>query len=85
MYKQDIKLVVCDIDGSLVTTDHVLTDRAKDVIKRLHEKGIYFGIASGRSIQQHLSKQAEVWGFDFDFELLIAMTGADVMNRIRFS
>ena len=60
MYKQDIKLVVCDIDGSLVTTDHVLTDRAKDVIKRLHEKGIYFGIASGRSIQQHLSKQAEV-------------------------
>ena len=82
MYKQDIKLVVCDIDGSLVTTDHLLTDRAKDVIRRLHEKGIYFGIASGRSIQQHLSKQAEVWGFDFDFELLIGMNGAEMWDGV---
>lgn len=29
MFRKDIKLVICDIDGSLVTSDHRLTERSK--------------------------------------------------------
>jgi Cof subfamily protein (haloacid dehalogenase superfamily) len=43
-----IALVLADVDGTLVTNDKVLTDRAKDAIRRLRERGILFAITSGR-------------------------------------
>ena len=53
-----------------------------DVIRRLHAHGVYFGIASGRSIDQQLHKQARDWGFDFDFEVLIGMNGSELWDGI---
>jgi Cof subfamily protein (haloacid dehalogenase superfamily) len=43
-----IALVLADVDGTLVTNDKVLTDRAKDAVRRLRERGILFAITSGR-------------------------------------
>jgi Cof subfamily protein (haloacid dehalogenase superfamily) len=43
-----IKLVVSDVDGTLVTKDKVLTDRARDAVRRLREAGIGFTIVSSR-------------------------------------
>lgn len=46
------KLVICDIDGTIVVKHKKLTSRAKKVINLLQQNGIYFGIASGRPIFQ---------------------------------
>ena len=43
-----IALVVSDVDGTLVTKDKILTDRAKDAVRRLHAAGIGFTITSSR-------------------------------------
>lgn len=43
-----IALVLADVDGTLVTQEKILTERAKDAVKRLREKGIRFAITSGR-------------------------------------
>jgi len=43
-----IALVVSDVDGTLLTKDKVLTDRAKAAVRRLHEAGIGFTIVSSR-------------------------------------
>lgn len=43
-----IKLLLADVDGTLVTPDKVLTDRAVDAVGRLGEAGILFAITSGR-------------------------------------
>jgi Cof subfamily protein (haloacid dehalogenase superfamily) len=43
-----IKLVLADVDGTLVTNDKVLTDRAGEAVRRLRERGILFAITSGR-------------------------------------
>ncbi len=43
-----IALVLADVDGTLVTHEKVLTDKAKDAVKRLRAKGIKFAITSGR-------------------------------------
>ena len=43
-----IKLVLADVDGTLVTKDKVLTDRAAAAVKRLGQAGIGFAITSGR-------------------------------------
>ena len=43
-----IKLVLSDVDGTLVTQAKELTPRAIDAVGRLHEAGIEFALTSGR-------------------------------------
>jgi Cof subfamily protein (haloacid dehalogenase superfamily) len=43
-----ISLVVSDVDGTLVTTDKVLTPRTREAVSRLHAAGIGFSIVSSR-------------------------------------
>ena len=43
-----IRMVIADVDGTLVTQEKVLTKRAAEAVLRLHETGIQFTITSGR-------------------------------------
>jgi Cof subfamily protein (haloacid dehalogenase superfamily) len=43
-----IKLMLADVDGTLVTQDKVLTDQAIDAVHALRKAGILFAITSGR-------------------------------------
>ena len=43
-----IRLFLADVDGTLVTQDKVLTDRAIAAVAKLREAGILFAITSGR-------------------------------------
>ena len=43
-----IRLLLADVDGTLVTPDKVLTDRAVKAVHSLGEAGILFAITSGR-------------------------------------
>lgn len=45
---QNIKLVLSDIDGTLVTSAKTLTDRSIEAVAALHRAGIEFAITSGR-------------------------------------
>ena len=44
----DISLLLADVDGTLVTKEKHLTDRAIAAVRKLHERGIDFAITSGR-------------------------------------
>src|SRR5215469_15674900 len=43
-----IRLLLADVDGTLVTQDKILTDRAIAAVAKLREAGILFAITSGR-------------------------------------
>jgi Cof subfamily protein (haloacid dehalogenase superfamily) len=43
-----IKLLLADVDGTLVTKDKLLTERAQRAVHALHAQGIQFAITSGR-------------------------------------
>ena len=43
-----IRLFLADVDGTLVTPDKVLTERAVKAVRRLGQAGILFAITSGR-------------------------------------
>jgi len=79
---EKVSLVVCDIDGTLVNANYLMTDKTKEVIEKLHDAGIYFGVASGRSIDQQLYKYARDKGFDFEFDVLIGMNGSELWDGI---
>jgi Cof subfamily protein (haloacid dehalogenase superfamily) len=44
----DIRLVIADVDGTLVTNEKILTARAVEAVKRLKNAGIHFAVTSGR-------------------------------------
>lgn len=46
--KRKISLVLADVDGTLVTEEKVLTDRAQAAVRSLRAAGIRFAITSGR-------------------------------------
>src|SRR6201988_2742347 len=45
---QPIKMVIADVDGTLVTQEKVLTNRAAQAVLSLHQAGIQFSVTSGR-------------------------------------
>jgi Cof subfamily protein (haloacid dehalogenase superfamily) len=48
MDSNGIRLLLADVDGTLVTPDKVLTERAIDAVRGLGKAGILFAITSGR-------------------------------------
>ena len=46
--EQVIRLLIADVDGTLVTQEKVLTERAADAVLQLHQAGIAFSVTSGR-------------------------------------
>jgi Cof subfamily protein (haloacid dehalogenase superfamily) len=45
---EDVRLVVADVDGTLLTPDKILTARARAAVRAIIEAGIAFTITSGR-------------------------------------
>jgi HAD superfamily hydrolase (TIGR01484 family) len=43
-----IKLILADVDGTLVTHDKVLTEWAETAVNKMRSAGITFAITSGR-------------------------------------
>jgi len=43
-----VSLLLADVDGTLVTSEKVLTERAQRAVRALHARGIRFAITSGR-------------------------------------
>ncbi|WIF98076.1 MULTISPECIES: Cof-type HAD-IIB family hydrolase [Pontibacillus] len=50
MEHKDIKLIALDMDGTLLTPDHEISEANKEAIHKAKEKGIHVVISTGRSL-----------------------------------
>lgn len=75
----NIKLVICDIDNTLVQKRKPLTKKAYEAVLKLKEHGVYFGLASGRGINQLLTL-AEDWNIPCD--IAIGMNGSEIYDGL---
>jgi Cof subfamily protein (haloacid dehalogenase superfamily) len=68
--QRDIRLLLADVDGTLVTQDKVLTEAARTVTRELRHAGIAFAITSGRPprgmsmLIEPLALQGSIAGFN---------------------
>ena len=68
--QRDIRLVLADVDGTLLTDDKVLTEEAKAAVGELRDAGIGFAITSGRPprgmsmLIEPLALQGAIAGFN---------------------
>lgn len=72
-----IKLIVTDMDGTFLDSDHCVRDEFWDVYKRLKEKGIIFASASGRQYYSLTNKLDRIKGE----VLFVAENGTYVMYK----
>lgn len=73
------RLILCDIDGTLVGKDAVLTAETRKMMELAHENGILFGLASGRPIYR-CNFAIDSWKLKYDLDLIIGMNGAEIYD-----
>ncbi len=76
---EKIRLVAADIDLTLEHRECPLPEINKRAIEALHERGILFAPASGRSVAQLRAKVKE-WGLSFEPELIIGVNGSAIYD-----
>ncbi len=75
----NIKLVICDIDGTITNDKKELSEKTIDVINKIHQHGFLFGIASGRPVDE-LMTAIKKWGIDFIPDVVIGMNGSELFD-----
>lgn len=74
------KLVIADIDGTLVNYGKEIMPLTRQALIDLHDRGVLLGIASGRPVGDQLKANAERWGLDFQFDVIIGMNGGQLLD-----
>lgn len=75
-----IKMILCDLDGTLLTANNSISDRTKKAIKMARNAGIIFGIATGRPPYAVL-ELIKIWGIDEDVDCIVGFNGAHIIDR----
>lgn len=72
-----VKLVVSDMDGTLIDRDEILSEKAIKIVKALKKKGILFTIATGRA-ESMVSKYVKALDIEVPY---IACNGVTIINN----
>ncbi|MGH8418221.1 MAG: HAD family hydrolase [Pseudomonas sp.] len=71
-----IRFLLSDIDGTLLRPDHSLSQANIDAVRKLHEAGIHFTVASSRP-PRAMRQQIAALGIDLP---TVAFNGANIIN-----
>lgn len=72
--KENIRMVVCDLDGTLLNGFSKITETTRQTIRELRRQGIVFGICSGRSAVA-LKDLVRHWGIEKDVDFVLGFNG----------
>jgi Cof subfamily protein (haloacid dehalogenase superfamily) len=78
----ELRLLVADIDGTLVNEPRDMLELTRNCLNTLHQKGVLIGIASGRPLGPQMDALAVGWGLDFQPECMIGMNGGQLKDRL---
>ena len=77
-----IKLIASDIDGTLINSNHEVSDYTKKIIHEARKQGIQFALATGRD-HESASGIARQLGIEGDDTAIICLNGLRVDNDSR--
>ncbi|MBQ4252942.1 MAG: HAD-IIB family hydrolase [Erysipelotrichaceae bacterium] len=75
------KLIVADIDGTMLNDERKMTARLRSVLIRAHEEGILLGLGSGRPVDMKIVGNYSEWGLPFAFDMIIGMNGGQLQDN----
>ena len=74
------KIMICDLDGTLLTSDKRVTEKTIKAIRRVRDKGILFGICSGRDVENILCNLPK-WHLEELVDVIVGSGGAEVYSQ----
>lgn len=77
----DIKMIMSDVDGTLLNSNGEVSKETKEAIIKAKEKGIIFGLATGRPIAS-VEKNMPYWGIEDIVDVVAGLNGAHIKDYI---
>lgn len=75
----DIKIIVMDMDGTLLNSDKIVSNYTKQLLKKLNSEGYKLGIASGRPIVG-LKRTVAALGIESCINFMTGSNGAELYD-----
>lgn len=76
---KNIKAIVCDLDGTLLSDTKQVSEANKKAIRLCRERGMLFGIASGRPVEPILNLIKD-WGIIEEVDFVLGMNGGVIYD-----
>lgn len=76
-----LSAVAADIDGTLMPKGEKIMPITRQAIQKLHQEGIWFGLATGRAISTGMFQRAKDWNPGFEFDFLIGINDGQLWDR----
>ena len=76
---KNIKVVMCDIDGTLLNSKGIVTSKTIDAIKKVREQGILFGISTGRDVPS-VKRLFGKWGIGGLVDMVVGSNGGEIYD-----
>lgn len=77
---KDIKLILCDLDGTLLNNESMVTNYTKQAIQKAREQGILFGVATGRSLYA-VNQLIDKWQIRHLCDVLLGFNGGQIIDE----
>lgn len=74
-----IKAIMCDVDGTLLNSQGVVSPYTIEQIKKIKAQGMLFGLATGRDVHS-VKKQLNRWGIDGLVDAIVGTGGAEIAD-----
>lgn len=75
----NIKAIMCDVDGTLLNHDGIVSPRTVAAIKKVREQGIMFGLSTGRDIHS-VKKLLTIWGISGLVDAIVGTGGSEIYD-----
>lgn len=76
---KNIKVIMCDIDGTLLNSKGIVTSKTIDAIKKVREQGILFGISTGRDVPS-VKRLFGKWGIGGLVDMVVGSNGGEIYD-----
>ena len=75
----DVKAIICDVDGTLLTSEYVCSPATAEAIAEVRERGYLFGLCTGRDAIGTQGQLAD-WGLESLVDVIVGSGGAEVLD-----
>ena len=75
----NVKAIMCDIDGTLLSSEGVVTKKTVEMIKKAREKGTLFGLSTGRDVNS-IQTLLGTWGIEGLVDMIVGTGGAEIYD-----
>lgn len=75
----NIKAIMCDVDGTLLNSEGIVSSLTVEAIKKARNKGILFGLCTGRDVHS-VKTLLKIWGIDGLVDAIVGTGGSEICD-----